>query len=277
MRQKLHLIAAALGLYALLCFAAWLFQDRLVFYPGGPPVRDPRSVGLAFEALRPRTADGLELDAWWIPAAEPRGAVIVSHGNAGSIEGRLHIAHAFHALGLGVLLYDYRGYGRSAGRPSERGLYLDAEAAWQVLVEQLGVAPERLLIYGESLGGAVAVELAARRPAAGLILESSFSSLPAVGARAYPYLPVRLLARSRFDSLAKIGALALPVLVIHSPEDEVVPFAHGEALRAAAGGSTRRVQSSGGHNAGGFPMREELVREVGAFVDACLAAAEGAR
>jgi fermentation-respiration switch protein FrsA (DUF1100 family) len=212
----------------------------------------------------------VELHAWWIPAEEQRGAVIVSHGNAGSIGQRLHLAHAFHGMGLGVLLYDYRGYGRSEGRPSEDGLYLDAEAVWRLVVDELGVAPERLVLYGESLGGAVAVELATRRPAAALILESSFRSLPAVGAEAYPFLPVRLLARNRFDSEAKVGALEMPLLVVHSPEDEVVPFAHAEGLVAAAGGRARLLRTTGRHNDGGFALSGELTREVRAFVDAAL-------
>jgi fermentation-respiration switch protein FrsA (DUF1100 family) len=271
MRRMLPLLATGAGAYALLCLAAWLFQDRLVFFPGGPPGRDPRDVGMEFEERRPRAADGVELHAWWIPAPQQRGAVIVSHGNAGSIGQRLHLAQAFHAMGLGVLLYDYRGYGRSAGRPSEDGLYLDAEAAWDLVVNRIGVPPEALVLYGESLGGAVTVELAARRPAAALIVESTFRSLPDIGAEAYPFLPVRLLSRHRFDSVSKVGALEPPLLVVHSPEDEIVPFAHAQALVAAAGEGARMLRTSGRHNDGGFALSGELVHEVRAFVDAALA------
>jgi hypothetical protein len=165
-----------------------------------------------------------------------------------------------------VLLFDYRGYGRSTGRPSEAGTYRDAEAAWRHLVETRGVDPERLILHGESLGGAVALELATRRPAAALVLESAFTSLPDLGARLYPVLPVRWLSRIRYDNSARVPGLRMPLLVIHSPADEIVPFADGQALFDAAPGPKEFLATSGGHNDGGFLRQAEWQDRVADFV-----------
>lgn len=275
MKRMLPLLATGALVYALVCAGAYFLQERLVYFPGAAPLRDPSSVGLAFEERRARTADGLALHAWWIPAEGARAAVLVSHGNAGSIEGRLHLARAFHEMGFGVLLYDYRGYGGNAGRPDEEGTYLDAEAAWELLTRELAQPPGSIVLYGESLGGAVAVELARRRPeAAALVIEASFTSLAEVGARAYPWLPVRWLARHRYESIEKVGALALPILVLHSPEDDVVPIEQGRALCAAAGTRARLVTTRGSHNAGGFTLEPGYRAAVRAFVLASLDARE---
>ena len=269
MRRMLYLIASAALVYFCLCLGAFLFQDRLVYFPGGEPRVDPSALGLAFEERSIRTSDEVLLHAWWVPARDQRGAVLVSHGNAGSIEGRLSIARAFHELGLGVLLYDYRGFGRSEGRPSEQGTYRDAEAAYDELVQRIGIAPAQLVLYGESLGGAVAVELARHRPAAALVVESSFTSLPDVGARA----AAPAGRDRRYDSIEKIGALELPILLVHSPADEIVPFAHAERLRDATGGRAELLVGSGDHNAGGVAASAELRARVGDFVERALRAA----
>jgi hypothetical protein len=262
------------ALYGAVCLLAFLGQRRMVYFPGGPPQADPADAGLAFEERFFDTTDGVRLHGWWIPAQPTGPAVLLCHGNGGNIAGRLHIARALHEMGLGVFLFDYRGYGSSAGTPDEEGTYLDAQAAWELVTGPLGVAPDRLLLQGESLGGAVALELARRRGAAGLILESSFTSLPDVGATAYPWLPVRALARIRYASLDKIGALDLPILILHSPEDEIVPFAHAGRLLAAAGERAHLHRTSGGHNDGGFTRRAEDLQAARSFYDACL---EGAR
>ena len=260
------LIAIAVAWLAL-CAAAFVFQNRLIFFPGAPPSATPASVGLRFEDLRLRASDGVSLHAWWIPADDARGAVIVCHGNAGSIEHRLGIAQGLRAMRLSVLLFDYRGYGASEGRPSEAGLYLDAEAAYDHVAKVVGIAPERIISYGESLGGAVAAELALRRPVAALVLEAAFTSLADVGAKAYPYLPVRLLVRSRFDTCAKLARVSAPLLVLHSPDDDIVPCSHATLLRDAAAGQAELVLTSGHHNQGGWLQSAEYGSTVGAFFD----------
>lgn len=255
--------------YAALCLVAYLAQAKLVFLPGPAPRTNPGAVGLAFDEVSLDTADGEKLDAWFIrPLGTPTAAVLVCHGNAGSIEDRLHLAQAFTAMGLAVLMFDYRGYGRSSGSPSEEGLYADARTARLHLIESRGFAPEQVIAYGESLGGAVAIELAAEERVGALIVEDTFTSLADAGARHYPWLPVRWLSRYRFDSLAKVASLSLPKLFIHSREDEIVPFEQGRALFEAAHEPKQFLATGGSHNAGGFAVRTGDVARVRAFVDA---------
>ena len=252
--------------FAGLCVLVLVFQGRLIYFPGGPPQMDPSLMGLAFEDVEVEAADGVRLHGWWIPAPDAAGTVLFSHGNAGSIEGRMRAARVLVDMGLSVMLYDYRGYGRSEGRPSEEGLYRDAVAFHDHLVQRRGVDPQRLLLYGESLGVAVAIELARRRPVAGLFLESGFTSMADVGAVHYPWLPVGLLLRHRYENEDKIGTLEVPILIIHSPDDELVPFSHAHRLLTAAGGTKELLETAGGHNDGGYLQRAEWQRAVGEWV-----------
>jgi uncharacterized protein len=254
------------GVYLAICLAAWAFEKKLVYFPGPPPTATPRDAGLEYVDAPLATSDGLALSAWFLPAREPRLAVLVCHGNAGSIEHRIDKARIFVELGASVLLFDYRGYGASEGTPSEEGTYLDAECAFDELARRApGLA---IVAYGESLGGGVAVELARRRPLAGLILDSTFTSVPDVGARAYPWLPVRLLARTRYDNLAKVATLDTPILVAHSRGDAIVPFELGRALHAAVKHPAGFVETRGGHNEGGLLLSADSVRAVAAFLAA---------
>lgn len=264
-RVWIWILALPVALYALVVFVAWFFQDRLVWYPGPPPTLTPAAISAPFEDLQIATRDGATVHAWHVRAEHPRGAVLICHGNAGNIEGRLPLAQAFRLLGYDVLLFDYRQYGGSRGTLSEEGTYLDAEAALDHLAAR-GFEPRRTAIYGESMGGAVAVELARRRPAAALIVEDTFTALPDVGAEVYPWLPVRWITRTRYDSLAKVAALRVPFLVIHSPEDQLVPFRHGQRLFDAHPGPKSFLETSGGHNGGGFLQRAEWVERVADFL-----------
>lgn len=260
------LVIAVLG-YLALCAVVYFTQARLVYFPGPAPLGTPAELGLAFRELALTTSDGVRLHGWFVPVADARGAVLVAHGNAGSVEDRIGLARTFAELGWAVLLYDYRGYGKSAGKPDEEGTYRDGEAAYDHLARVEGFTPERIVFYGESLGAGIAFELARRRPVAAVISESAFTSLPDVGADVYPYLPVRLLARIRYDNRAKIGALGVPVLLVHSPQDEIVPVAHVHALFAAAREPKRLLLTAGGHNDSGFRLRAEWRAEVGRFLE----------
>jgi hypothetical protein len=170
------------------------------------------------------------------------------HGNAGNLAQRADVMLLLARIPAQVVIVDYRGYGRSEGRPNEKGLYRDARAAWSYLTEESGVEPGRIVLYGVSLGGAVAVDLATTADPAGLILQSSFTSVPDMAAEHYAFVP-RWMIRTRMDSLAKIGAVTCPVLVAHSTADEVVPFDHGRRLFEAARGDTRFFEIDGAaHN-----------------------------
>lgn len=266
------LIGLALG-YGALAGLLYLTQERMVFYPeiGGRALdADPGNLGLPFEDVNLDTSDGERLHGWYVPAPDPRGAVIFCHGNAGNIAHRLDYLLMFRRMGYSVLIFDYRGYGRSTGRPTEQGTYLDAEAAWRHLTEARGFAPRRIVVTGESLGGAVAARLAADRAPGALVLASTFTSVPDMGAAVYPWLPVRLLARLRYDARDSVARVQAPVFVAHSPDDEIVPFAQGRALYEAARGPKQFLELAGGHNEGFIFMREAWVRALSRFLDESL-------
>ncbi|OFZ67536.1 MAG: lysophospholipase [Betaproteobacteria bacterium RBG_16_56_24] len=245
----------------------------MVFYPetGREIIATPEQIGLPYEDIHLKTSDGINLHGWYIPAVQPRGTVLFLHGNAGNISHRLDSIEMFHRLGYSTLIFDYRGYGNSGGKPTEQGTYRDAEAAWRYLTEQRNISSCRIVLFGESLGGAVAAWLAARqkpdalKPAA-LVIASGFTSVPDLGQQLYPYLPVRWLARIRYDTREYLRSVTAPVLIAHSPEDDIIPFEHGRALFAAANPPKQFLELAGGHNDGFIFMREAWVRVLGDFL-----------
>lgn len=269
-RMLLQLLTVTVAAYAIVVFFTWLTQDRLIYFPqiGGVARLTPAQVKLPFEEVRIPTADGETLAAWWVPmsAEKTRGVVLLLHGNAGSIADRIDYLPHFHAMGYAVLLVDYRGYGASSGKPSEQGTYLDAQAAWQWLTAGRGIKPGAIVLVGESLGGAVAAELAARVQPRALVLVSTFTSVPDLGSEIYPWLPVRLISRYRYDTLAYLRDYRGPVLIAHSRDDEIVPFAHGERLIAAAPGDKSMLEMRGGHNDSFLFSQAAWVRTVGDFL-----------
>jgi len=216
------------------CASVWL--DRLIFLPDTSVPHPPPGV----EERWITTRDNVRIHAWYVPGRQARATLVWSHGNAGNIAGRADVALALAARGVDVLAYDYRGYGRSEGRPSEAGVYLDAEAAY----DSAGDLP--IVCFGESLGGAVSIHLASVRPCAGVAVVSTWTTLRDV-ARSH-YGPLAALVGDRFDSLARIGTLSVPVFVAHGDRDEVVPFALGERLFAAAREPKRFLRVAGAHH-----------------------------
>jgi uncharacterized protein len=249
-RAFLSALRIGIGVYVALLLMLLLLQSRLVFFPTRAIEATPADAGLAFEDVWLGTDDGLRLHGWWVPAEHAPGAVLFFHGNAGNISHRLGTLDLLHRLGYSTLIIDYRGYGRSEGRPSEHGTYRDAAAAWRHLLEERGIPAERIALFGRSLGGAVAADLAARHRPAALVLESTFTSVPDLGAELYPWLPVRMLSRIRYDTRSRLAAVDAPVLIVHSRDDEIIPFAHGRRLHEAVRGTGEFLEISGGHNAG---------------------------
>ena len=268
MRVVVNILIAAASTYGLLLLLIFLFQARLIYFPnvGRELAATPRDAGLDYEDVQLRSADNVVLNGWWVPARDARGAVLILHGNAGNISHRIGYLTLFNRLHYATLLIDYRGYGKSGGSPSEEGTYRDAEAAWLHLVETRKVNARDIVIVGESLGGAVATWLAAKYAPRALIIASAFTSVPDLGAQIYPWLPVRLLARIRYDNLDRIAKIAAPVLVAHSRDDEIVPFAHGEALFAAAREPKQFLAMRGGHNDALLFARDEWAAAVAAFL-----------
>lgn len=250
MRTFLQLGLLFLFGYGALLAYVYFFQSRLVYFPNvvGTLENTPADIGLAYEEIRFQAADGAELHGWYIPVASERAVVLFLHGNAGNITHRLDSIALFHRLGLSVLIFDYRGYGQSEGSTTEEGTYTDAEAAWSYLVDERKVAPHRIVLFGRSLGASIAAWLASRETPAALIAESAFTSAPDLAAKYYWFLPVRALSRFSYDTKAYIEQAACPVLVVHSAEDEIIPFEHGKELFATASEPKQFVELHGGHN-----------------------------
>lgn len=255
--------------YAALVALATVFQSRLVYFPqmGREIEATPLAYGLAFEQVTVATADGERLAAWWVPSERAAGTVLIFHGNAGNISHRLDYLRMFNRLGYASLIVDYRGYGQSTGSPSEEGTYRDAEAAWDWLTKTQGIVPGDVVLLGESLGGAVAAWLAARVEPRGLVLASTFTSMPDLGAQVYPFLPVRLISRFSYNTRQAVKAVKAPVLIAHSRDDDIIPFAHGKALFEAAREPKRFLEMRGGHNDGFLFMRDEWVAQLASFLE----------
>jgi fermentation-respiration switch protein FrsA (DUF1100 family) len=253
------LLMSLAAAYLAICVLLWLFQERMLFLPGIPGRAvdtTPQAVGVPYEEVAIPTPDGLRLHGWWIPAPGARHTLLHLHGNAGNVSHRLELVQVFHALGVNLLLFDYRGYGRSDGKPSEAGLRQDAEAAWAYLTEQRGIPAASIVVHGQSMGGAFAAWLAARRQPAALALESAFTSVPDMAAHLYWWLPTRWLGRLELDTIGALAEVRCPVLVIHSTADEIIPYAHGEKLFAAAREPKRQLTIGGDHNAGFWISRD---------------------
>ncbi len=242
-------VFAALRIYNL-----WDTQRESIFEPVALMQTTPARLGVPFEEVHissGNSAERGELHAWWIPAAESNApTVLYLHGSSRNISYNLESTLRYRDLGYNVLLVDYRGYGKSTGgKPSEIKVYEDAEAAWQYLLKQRGVKPQHAFIYGLSLGGAIAVDLAVHHPeAAGLIIEGSFTSMQAMGELKYNYLPVGLLLNQRFESLQKIQQLKIPVLLIHGTWDHKVPNEMSQQLYTAAPQPKKLVMIEGGEH-----------------------------
>jgi fermentation-respiration switch protein FrsA (DUF1100 family) len=261
-----RILAGALFILLGVCVVLSLLQTHLIYFPTRAYSATPADAGLDYEDLTLKTGDGLAIAAWYVPHAAPIGSVIICHGNAGNISDRLFSIEALHRMGLNVLIFDYRGYGRSEGRPGEQGTYTDAQAAWRYLTETRGEPTDRIVLFGRSLGGAVAIDLAARATPAALVVESTFTSLVDVGRRHYPFLPVRLLLTHRYESIAKVPRITCPKLFIHGREDELIPFDNGLTLFQAAAEPKQFLETPGGHNEAGFTYSPELTDRLAEFL-----------
>lgn len=268
MRMLLTLILFFVVAYLALVLLVYWGQSRLIYFPQRNLTDTPRDIGLDYTSVHISTADGEMLHGWWIAAPVAKGTVLLFHGNAGNISHRINYASMFRRLGYNTLLLDYRGYGQSSGSPSESGMYRDAQAVWLYATETLGISPAQIVLFGESLGGAVAAWLAAQEKPGLLVLASTFTSVPDLAAGLYPFLPVRWISRFQYDTLTSLQSVTCPVLIAHSPEDEIIPFDHGQRLFQAASEPKQFLQLEGGHNIGFVFMQPVWIKSLGRFMDA---------
>lgn len=302
MRTLLTLMSLAVGLYIGLGLLLYLFQGRMVFLanlPGRALTATPADVGLDYEDVTITTSDGEGLHGWLVPGRKngvrvhfperhgvadvsdgkmysdpifPDPTLLFFHGNAGNISHRLESLEIFHRLGLTTLIVDYRGYGQSTGSPSEEGTYRDARAAWDWLVGERGIEPGRIVVFGRSLGGAVGAWLASRDDVdpAGVIIESAFSSGVDMARELYPVFPAGLMTRLRYPVIDYVQDIEAPVLVVHSRDDEIIPFAMGRKIYEAASEPKSFLELGGGHNTGFLVSGEAYVTGLEEFVASVL-------
>ena len=217
MRTLVSILTIAISIYVVLALLLYLFQGRMVFlsnFPGRALVASPGDIDLNYEDVSLTTSDNEHLHGWYVPATNSRGVLLFFHGNAGNISHRLDSIKIFHELGLDTLIIDYRGYGLSTGKATEQGTYLDAQAAWDYLVNTRRVPAEKIIVFGRSLGGAIGAWLGVQNTPAAVIIESSFSSGVDMARRIYPFMPVRLITRLQYPVADYAAQLKCPVLVV---------------------------------------------------------------
>jgi len=249
-KKPRHWLLPLLGLLVI-ALMLYRFEHSQVYHPTRDAEYTPDDVGRPAEDVWLKTSDGLRLHAWFFAAdqSSPRAKFVMlfCHGNGGNLTSRPGYYRAILETGVNLLTFDYRGYGRSDGEPSEAGTYTDAEAAYQWLRTR-GFAPEHILVWGESLGGGIASNVAATEPVGGLMLQSTFTSIPDIGAELFPWLPVKLISRIKYDTHGRLPHLKCPVVVMHSRGDTTIRFPHGERNFAAAREPKAFVELEGDHN-----------------------------
>ena len=264
----LKIILTLAASYVLLLGIIYLLQDRMLYLPnvaGRELIMTPADAGMDFEDVLIATADSVTLHGWFIKGQSPH-VLLFFHGNAGNISHRLDSLRQFWSLGLSVMIIDYRGYGQSEGKTTEAGTYRDADAAWRYLTQGRGVRPEDIVVFGRSVGASVAARLASEQDPQGLIVESSFTSVPDIAAELYPWLPARWLSRLSHATRDYVRDVRCPVLVVHSRDDEIVPFHHGEAIFTAAPEPRSLLELRGTHNDAFIRDERSYIEGVRAFL-----------
>jgi hypothetical protein len=260
------LVFILVSVWVLLSLLLYIYQPKYVYYPFSTLQATPKDAGLTYEEVHLTTIDNVRIHGWFVPHDHPRATLLFLHGNGGNISHRLEKLAMYHQLGLAVFIIDYRGYGLSQGNPSEQGTYRDAEAAWLYLTKDKAVPNDRIIFYGESLGGAVATWLATQHKAGALILESSFTSIMDMGRKYYPWLPIRWIARIRYPTIDRINQVHAPLLIIHSPTDDIVPYEQGRQLFAAANEPKSFLDIMGDHNGGFFESGKHYSEGLDRFI-----------
>jgi uncharacterized protein len=260
-RVSIYVLLFCIFLYL---FTRW-FERSNIWMPRAKFLATPEVVGLEYQDVLFDSEDGKRLHGWYIPCQKPIACLLFCHGNGGNISYRTESLRQFNSLNLNVFIFDYRGYGKSKGWLTEQGTYQDAQAAYQWLKTKEPTLP--LYIFGRSLGANIAVDLAAKVDAAGLIYESGFNSVQDLGKEIFPFLPVRLITKYKYNALDKIKLINMPLMVIHSPDDEIAPFHHSKKAFDTAIEPKQFLQIAGGHNDGFLLSEKEYLKELSTFIN----------
>ena len=260
------IILIALATYGGMAAIMYFRQSSFVYYPVHGISATPADIELSYDDIVFQAEDGVKLTGWYIPSVQPGKVLLFCHGNGGNISDRLDTIEIVHRLGLSMFIFDYRGYGKSENKPDEKGTYRDAEAAWRWLVNERGVSPDDIIIMGRSLGGAIAAWLAVKYPPKACIIESAFTSARDMGAEMYPWLPVRFVSRFRYTTIDYLKELICPVLIVHSPDDDIIPYHHGKRLFEAAHAPKEFLEIAGSHNDGFLVTGKRYTDGLGRFI-----------
>ncbi|MBU0503681.1 MAG: alpha/beta hydrolase [Candidatus Omnitrophota bacterium] len=263
MTRTLYLI-----LFGVVIITAYIkyIESRGIFYPEKRIESYPSAFNISFEDVYVKTEDRLKINGWFIPQSNAKYTLLFFHGNAGNIGHRLEKLLMLRNTGVNIFIIDYRGFGKSEGKVSEKGLYLDAKAAYNYLVDSRRILPEQIILYGESLGTAVVIDLAANAKVKAIIVEGAFSSGKDMASRIYPFLPGFIFSNS-YDSLGKIKKMQVAKLFIHSRNDEIVPFALANKLYNASPEPKELVEINGGHNTAFLDSQEKYISSIGLFIE----------
>ncbi len=264
--MKLHVKKGLLmSFFVLVVFNGCI--SSILYHPDKKIHQTPESINLRFVEYNYYTESGNRNNSWWIGAEKSKYTVLFCHGNGGNISHRLKTVQILNEMNLNVFIFDYSGYGKSDGSPSEKETRRDAEAAWNFLVKRMKVKPEKIIVWGRSLGGAVAIRLAGGKSFAGLIVESSFSSLEKIVSDHAGCLFKPFGTGGKYISIEEIEKVKVPVCIIHSRDDEVIPYYHGEMLYRAAHGKKKFITISGSHNRGFYKSLDWYKTNVLEFIN----------
>jgi len=264
-RIILDIIIIILSIYVFIIFYMFINQESYLFFPSKEYISPPKS--LSIEEIWLKTNDGEKLHAWWLETGENNKTAIFFHGNAGNISDRVSQVEILKKLNLNALLIDYRGYGKSSGQiKKEEDIYLDSLAAWNYVIKEKGVQEKDIIIWGRSLGGAAAIDLAQNKNVSAVIAESTFYSVVDMAKKQYWFLPVGLIAKYKFLSNDKIKNIKAPIMIVHSRDDEIIPFEQGKRLFDNANKQKIFLEIAGGHNSGIFESYDKYIKEIDDFL-----------
>jgi fermentation-respiration switch protein FrsA (DUF1100 family) len=254
-----------LGAIFVIFFYVKFMEKKGIYFPYFEIEQTPQDLGLKYQDIYIKTPDGFILNGWFIPAEDSKYTIIFFHGNAGNISHRLDKISIFHKLGLNTFIFDYRGYGKSKGKPDEKGFYIDAEAVYKYLLNELKILENKIILYGESLGTAIAIKLASEQKVKAIILEGAFSRGKDMAKRIYPFLPYFFFSNS-FDSLSRIKKIEFPKLFLHSQDDEIVPFSLAKKLYDSAPDPKDLIKLNGSHNGCFLESKELYISALDKFI-----------
>lgn len=262
--KPVFLIIAVI-VFLCLVYAVYLYfnQSKYVYFPTRNIVTTPSDSGLVHEDLVFETSDGIKISAWYIHAENPKATFLFFHGNAGNISYRIDLIEMFYNLNISTFIIDYRGYGKSEGSPTEKGTYLDSEAAWNYLINKKNIDPSSIVIYGKSLGGPIAARLAEKNNPAALILDSTFISIKDIAIKLYPFLPVKKIFKFEYNTVSYLKSVNCPVFIIHSIDDSYIPFFHAEKLFDTVDDKKELIEIRGDHNTSFVISKQIYIDRIG--------------